>query len=311
MKTNQSLMLVLSLCLSIVGCESKTNVEKAIDTTEAAQPSEVSTPAVQCPPAVQTPAIAAGLPKHDVVGIELGMSFSDVEAILACREPAPELFIGEAPYLRTQTHDIELRSSIRSFTGPKDPECVRNEYKYAFGAATGAAPRCEKGYRTANPDRMHIVFTGLPGKEQVRAVWRSRHFEDDKQPTIESLQTALREKYGEPHYIDRETWVWSYDLLNRPMSDKHKRVNACRSHPRELIDSSTHVLGDCGLTIRALVSAGSNALLAQRFRIVVMHHKAFVDAQTEFQQALNTEKQRRDAEALDEAGKNAVSTGDL
>ena len=302
-----------AICIltALVGCGASDPEESGADAMGQAESANIHDTAAQCPPRLAASDKVNSYPTHDIVGIELGMRVDDVQKLLACRDPKPEIIFGESPYLRTNTHDIELRSSINTFVGPKDAECVRNASRYLFDSGTGGRPRCEHGYRNPNPDRMHIVFTGLPGKERVRAIWRNRYFEEGTQPPVEAVRNALSEKYGEPHYVDGDLWVWSYDLLNRPMSDRHRRISACRNHPRELIASGSHILGDCGVTIRASVSAGENKLLAQRLNIATTHHKDFVTAQTEFQQALDSEKQRRDAEQLKRSDGNSQSAGDL
>lgn len=276
-----------------------------VDAAEAAREARRKSRAGRkCPHTAATSPPLVGQPSADVAELRLGLSFSDVEAIIECRDEVLNFDVAASWARKNQ--ELPTRQLLRAANGDPCPAEMR--------AAKDAG--CEDGGYSFAPlhnvtEEFIVAFTGMPEAEQAGIIWRRTVFPESAYPTVTSLQEALVEKYGAPHLQANQegyyslghrrgtlVYSWVYDANGRsiPSSDSTPR-SRCVNGPRPTFNRSMEWNPGCGLTVRAeIVAAPGNTLLARELNVIVMDQKRFNDAVKQFEVDIKTavEAQHRD-----------------
>ncbi|QIB66701.1 hypothetical protein [Kineobactrum salinum] len=309
--------LTLLATVLMVGCGSSGEPEAAEAPPQAGEGRNSETePTVEdtadrCPPVLSTPAPAAGQAVDDIVGVRPGQSFDDVHARLGCREEGYTLEVASRWVIR-DTGDLPTRQVLRATNGVA---CSGQEIARDMGSIAGNQ-RCIGGFSGSNfravrdaTDEVYVGFTGMFGQEIAGAVWRSRSYPEDARPSVDKLEQALIDKYGEPSHREEmrlHNWGmrkgdislnWVYDLRGRRVSAENPQYQQCLTISPAF--SGTHRWsGSCGTVVRAgIAKYHGNDLLVDRFDIGVMDQKAFYEGGERFKAELAAalEQQRQDA----------------
>lgn len=265
----------------------------------------------RCPPELSTPEPAEGAPVDDILGVRPGQTFAEVEAILACREEDYQVEPGAVWSVRN-THGQPTRQLIRATNGVP---CTGQDIARSMRSMQGDG-ECSSGPRDSRlsmvrnaTDEVWVVFTGLHGEEVAGAVWRTRDYPADAQPTAESLQQALITKYGEPSVAETLTrnslplrsgdvaLTWVYDLRGRKLSSENPMYRRC-SNVNHNFFGSHRWSGECGLMVTAGIRKNPrNNLLVNTMTIGIMNQKDFYDRSQTFESTLAAlaEEQRQQA----------------
>ena len=148
----------------------------------------------------------------DVQGIHLGMSPQDAMAKLKVLFPGnPATGYGTHPsYSRYQQVP---GSSWMSFVEAKNDPCEPKA-------------RCE--------EEMNVIFSLPPEKQGVVYIQRSVLFQQGKEPTPDTIKSALLRKYGaNPVVINPGIIGWAFDETGAPVTPKTKALVQCAGNLRE------------------------------------------------------------------------------
>ena len=236
-------------------------------------------------------------PPDDIVGLRPGMSYDDVVAVLECRNDIRVIKV--APMFNIQeNYGIPTRQLVRGSNGIP---CSERE---ARGERCSTLGRFEP-LRDASEEYI-VAFTGMPGEEIARAVWRRSVYTGDDQ-AISVLTEALNSKYGVPQLQatgnhsrintvrGRATnLVWLYDkdgsALPPPTSQfSNAALNweTCINGPSPAFAGRHGWSSGCHLTIRAeILPKDANGLLAGELNMVVMNQRDFYYGGQQFENAL-------------------------
>ncbi len=283
----------------------------AAGATPAAAQAAATSDARRCPPDLSTPGPADGAPVDDILGVRPGQTFDEVQAILACREEGYQVDPGSVWSVRN-TQGLPTRQLLRATNGVP---CTSQDIARSMRSLHGDG-ECSSGPQGSGlsmvknaTDEVWVAFTGLHGQEVAGAVWRSRDYQVDAKPTVESLQQALIAKYGEPSVAETLTrnrmplrtgdvaFTWVYDLRGRKLSSENPMYQRCNNVNHRFFGAHRWS-GECGLSVSAGIRKDPrNNLLADTLTIGIMNQKDFYDRGQAFEAAIATavEEQRQQA----------------
>src|SRR5690606_38179581 len=146
-------------------------------------------------------------------------------------------------------------------------------------------------------------------EERVISVAREEWFEEERYPTMASVEQALVGKYGTPTTrADAPTVVeltWAYDPQGRPVRPGSNLSRQCRAQPNP--DGATRFSTDCGLAISATIyRLRSNPALSERIGVGVMDQARGYEAITGTERKLQQLAAQRRAREVEEAAKKAA-----
>lgn len=292
-----------AMALVLIGCGSSedpvavADVGKQPDAAGAPlRTAAQSPPARTCPPELTSAPRLEGAPADDVLGLRPGMSWNDVEALLACRQGQKTLQTAELWSLR-QNYGIPTRQLLRSSDGIPCTEADLPRRR-------GEPSVCDSGGGRFEPvknvsEEFIVAFTGMDGDESARAIWRRSVFQQGQYPLVSDLVAALSEKYGAPHLRATDSGYysmshrpgalnlnWVYDHAGQRAQDdsaKHRCVNG----PKPWFAAEHGWNSGCGLTIRAeILPAPGNSTQARELNVMVMNQRDLYASSQAFDTAL-------------------------
>lgn len=258
-------------------------------------------PRRECPPQLSAAATRQSGPVDDIVGLRPGMSYDDVLAVLECRDELTTFQTAETWSIQ-QNYGFPTRQLLRATNGIACTDAERST------RAGQSAVACDTGGDRFDAlknitEEFIVLFTGMPGEEIARAVWRRSVFPEDGYPANASLVEALTEKYGAPLLQESEmthynaaprpgsalTISWVYDLQGR-MFPRDKAVTFrldCTNGMKPWFGAQHSWNSGCGLTIRAeLMAVQGSRLMASAMDVVVVDQAALFAASREFEARL-------------------------
>lgn len=251
----------------------------------------------ECPPTLTTSRREGG-PVDDIVQLRPGMPYEEVVAVLECRDDIR--VIQTAPLFSVQDNfGIPTRQLVRASNGIP---CSARE---ARGDRCSTLGRFEP---LRDVSREYIIaFTGLPGEEIARAIWRRSVFDAHDAPAVSVLTQGMAEKYGPaqlqavgshsrinsmPRGATTVVWIYNRDGTAAPppasqFSSAGLNWETCVNGPNPTFSGRHGWNSGCGLTIRAeIVPRADNAVLAHELNMVVMQQRDFYHANQQFATAL-------------------------
>lgn len=301
----------------LVGCGKG---ESPADGTSDARPAagaraperQARKPKRDCPPTLSAGAARQGGPVDDIVGLRPGMTYDDVVAVLECRDDITAFQTAEMWSIR-QNFGFPTRQLLRASNGVPCTEADRTP------RAGGTRVECDTGGNRFEPlknisEEFIVLFTGMPGEEIARAVWRRSVFPEDGYPANASLVEALTQKYGAPLIQESEmnyyntaprpgaalNLSWPYDRGGKMFSrDQAVTFNRdCANGMKPWFGASHTWNSGCGLTIRAeLMPVEGSRLMARSMDVLVVDQAALFNSSREFEAQLAAayeEKARKD-----------------
>lgn len=249
-----------------------------------------------CPPSLSSPARQGG-PADDIVQLRPGMPYDDVIAVLECRDDIRVIQV--APLFSIQDNfGIPTRQLVRASNGIP---CSERE---ARGDRCSTLGRFEP-LRDVTEEYV-VAFTGMPGEEIARAVWRRSIYTEDGQ-ALSVLTEALGGKYGPPQLqatgshsrinnvrggATNMIWLYSQDGSPSPppaseFSNAAINWETCVNGPQPAFAARHGWSSGCHLTIRAeILPQEANGLLARELNMVVMNQRDFFHGGQQFEAAL-------------------------
>lgn len=257
-----------------------------------------------CPASLDTPERAEG-PVDDIQQMRPGMPFDDALAILECRDDVR--VVQTAPLFSIpENFGVPTRQLIRAADGIP---CSARE---ARGDRCSALAHFE-ALRDITSEYV-VAFTGLPGEEVARAVWRRRVYSEQDGQTVSMLAETLIAKYGAPQLqaTGRHTrlndvrdgatnLVWLFNREGHPVPPPTAQFSSaalgwetCVNGPKPVFAGRHGWNSGCHLTIRAeILPRSDNSLIARELNMVVMHQRDFFYGGQQFQAALRALSDQR------------------
>jgi len=260
---------------------------------------------VDCPADIDSPERAEGAPVDDVVGVRPGLTYDEAVNLVLCTHDMLVVTAGGGGF-DIQTYGQTLRQgfSARFAEAEKSSQQVMKEMQEGFLARSGNAVTQDM---LPGQSKWSVTTMGLPQQERVISVAREEWFAEGKNPTRDSVASALIAKYGTPSR-DRTTsqrllW-WIYDPRGRPATETSPLYNQCGgiSDP----DGGTNFSPDCGLVVHAqIIPLPSNPDLAQYLQVGVIDQAGGYQAITGTEQALAAGDAERQTRETRDAAENA------
>jgi hypothetical protein len=257
-----------------------------------------------CPPALSAPQRQSG-PVDDIVQLRVGMPYDDIVAILECRDDIR--VIQSAPLFSIQDNfGVPTRQLVRAANGIP---CSERE---ARGDRCSTLGRFEP-LRDITQEYV-VAFTGLPGDEIARAVWRRSVYSEQDGQAVSVIAEALGAKYGPPQLqatgnhsringvrSGATSMIWAYNQDGSPapppageFSTAAINWETCVNGPQPTFAARHSWNSGCHLTIRAeILPQETNGLLARELNVVVMNQRDFFHAGRQFEAALRSTSDER------------------
>ncbi len=264
---------------------------------------------LRCPAKVKMPTRANGAPVDDVVGVRPGMSYDEATNVVLCTQ---DLLVAQPDTSRRfniNTYGQTLRQGFSArFAEPrvqKTSKQIMADMQRDFMARSNNAVRQDM---KPGQSKWYVSTMGTPGEERVIAVAREEWFEEGSNPTLDSIEQALLQKYGTPtHSVPMgqgKQLTWAYDPFGRPIKETSPLYNKC--HGTADPDGGTNFSPDCGIVVAAYVQAlRENPGLSQFLQVGVIDQANGYEAITGTEQALQQLDEQRKAQELEAANKNA------
>ncbi len=277
----------------------------------AAEVARESRGKVKCPPKIKSAPRAAGAPVDDVLGVRPGLTYDEAAAFVMCSHD-----------LLIVTPDPRGRFQIQTFG---------QSHRWGFGAAL-AQPRVtvkktDRDYRRELQDRAiaagtnrastraqpgqvswYVATMGAPGEDRVISFAREEWFEEERLPTVASVEQALIKKYGTPTQRfgnqPRFNLRWAYDPLGRLISETSPLFRVC--HGNSSPSGATNFSPDCGIVVQAQIqSLRDNPDIAQSLQVGVMDQANGYEAIQRTEQAFQQMEAQRRARQVEDAQQNS------
>lgn len=269
-----------------------------------------------CPPTLASAARPDGKPVDDIVGLRPGLSFDDAQALLECRDDI-RVIQTAALWSAQENYGIPTRQLLRASDGIP---CT--------GQQAARADACDTGGGRFEPLRnitreYIVVFTGMPGQEISRAIWRRTLYAAEDKQAISVLSQALADKYGQPQLqasgdhsrinhvrAGATNLVWLSSREGAPIPPPASQISnaamsweTCVNGLKPQFVARQGWNSGCNLTIRAeILPQQDNGLLARELNMVVVNQRDLYHGDKQFQQALrivSEEKLRKESAAPD------------
>jgi len=281
----------------------------AAGSTSAEEVAEEARSKLRCPAKIKMPARANGAPVDDVVGVRPGMSYDEATNVVLCTH---DLLVAQPDTSRRfniNTYGQTLRQGFSArFAEPRvqrTSKQIMEDMQRDFMARSNNAVRQDM---KPGQSKWYVSTMGTPGEERVIAVAREEWFEEGSNPTLDSVEQALIQKYGTPTRTvpagQGRQLTWAYDPFGRPVTETSPLYDKCYGTADP--DGGTNFSPDCGIVVAAQVQAlRENPGLSQFLQVGVVDQANGYEAITGTEQALQQLDEQRKAQELEAASKNA------
>jgi YD repeat-containing protein len=264
---------------------------------------------LKCPPKIATPARAPGAPVDDVVGVRPGMTFDEAAAVVMCSNELMVVTPDNSRGFQIQTYGQTLRQGFNARLAEEKVEKTSEQIIEEMQDAA-MARGSNRVVRDLQPgqSKWYVGTIGVPGQERVLSAAREEWFAAGRNPTVASVEQALREKYGTPTRTQEDSgnrWLtWAYDPFGRLITETSPLLDQCNGQASP--DSGVNLSPDCGIVVAARIGAmGDNPSLAEYLQASVVDKANGYEALTATEQALQTMENQRRAEQVQDAAENA------
>jgi len=266
---------------------------------------------VKCPAPLRTAARKPNAPVDDVVGVRPGLTYDEAVNVVLCTHDL--LVAGEVTHrsFRIQTYGEKLRQGFAaSFAKPRVQRNARDFKKEMQASAIAAGTNRARAGMEPGQSRWYVATMGAPGEERVVHAAREEVFEENRNPTIASVEQALIKKYGAPtENVDAggtRYLRWAHDPLGRAITETSPLYQRCLLQASP--DAATHFSPDCGLVVSAAVHPlRENPALGRMLQVAVMDQAGGYEAITVTERLLEQREMQRRARQVEQAGKDAAA----
>jgi len=149
---------------------------------------------------------------------------------------------------------------------------------------------------------------GLPGQEKVVSVSRQEYYQTGKFPTVDTIEGALKGKYGTPTWAQDSgpirSLMWKYDPSGRLITETSPLYHQCGLGAQP--ESSTSLSPDCGVTVSAMIKrSDDNPGLAHSLSVASQNGAEGYKRINDTEQALMNADKSRQAKELEGAAQGA------
>ncbi|MEO6801539.1 MAG: hypothetical protein ABI178_16495 [Rhodanobacter sp.] len=262
---------------------------------------------VKCP--AHSVAAPAGAPVDDVLGVRPGMTYQQAANAVMCSNPLLVITPENGRGFQIQTYGQTIRQGFSARFAAARVQKTGRDY-----AREMEQEAMERGLNVARHDmkpgqsKWFVSTMGIPGQEKVIGAAREDWFAESRNPTMDSVEQALINKYGTPtQKTDQDSYHqlrWAYDPRGRLITDTSPLYNKCRGVADP--DGGMGLSADCGVIVEAAIqSLRSNPALAQLLQAGVVDQAGGYQALTDTKQVLQTMDAARRAKQVQDASKNA------
>jgi hypothetical protein len=322
---NLSLLISLSFLLPlIVGCGADEAASSEVQQTpppaskstakaknENASASEVAAAArgeVSCPVVNRSPSRQAEAPTDDIQGVRPGMTYAEAQNAVLCSD---EMLVTkeEKRGFQLQTFGQTVRQGFSAdYAKARVQKSGQEIMKEMQDNAMARSMNKASSENMAGQNRWFVGTMGLPGEEQVIHVAREEWFAEQRNPTLDSVEQALLEKYGTPS--DKKDqgsdrfYTWAYDPYDRLITETSPLFHQCRVESSP--SAGINLTPDCGVVVSARSRAlRDNPLLTEAITVaVVAMGQGYELLQSTEAGLLEQENQRR-TQQVEAANQNA------
>ena len=262
---------------------------------------------LQCP--AKRTAGKSRTPVDDVVGVRPGMTYEQAANVVMCSNPLLVITPETGRGFELQTYGQKLRQGFSArFAEARVQKTGRQIVREMEREAM------ERGMNSARQDlkpgqvKWFVSTMGMPGHEKVISAAREERFEDDHNPTVESVTQALVAKYGPPtHKLDQyggRELNWAYDPRGRLITETSPLYNRCQGVADP--DGGMSLSADCGVVVRAQINyLRTNTALGQSLQVGVVDQAGGSKALADTKQGLQAMDAAHRAKQVRDAGANA------
>ncbi|MGB3381149.1 hypothetical protein ACVCL3_00975 [Rhodanobacter sp. UC4437_H4] len=268
----------------------------------AAARGDVDCPADAAPNAARTPV-------DDIVGVRPGMSYEQAANAVMCSGPLLVIKPENSRGFEISTFGQTVRQGFSArFAEPRVHKSGRQIMQEMQRDAMARGMNARRQDMQPGQSKWFVATMGMPGHEKAISVAREQWFEQDRNPTVDSVEQALLAKYGasteRSDQGDTHQLRWAYDPRGRLITETSPLFNRC--HGAADPDSGVSLSADCGVVVAAnVIPLRSNPALAQYLQVGVVDQAGGYQALTDTQQGLRAMDAERRAQQVRDAGKNA------
>lgn len=264
---------------------------------------------VKCPAKTSLPARAANAPVDDIVGVRPGMKYDEAANVVMCSHKLLVVTEDLRGRFKINTYGQKLRMGFGAEFAQPRVTVQKTAREWAQELQYGDRNRGNQQL-AGGTSRWYVGTMGIPGDERVVHASREEAYEEGRQPTVDSVVSALIAKYGEP---TRRTKVqnngevhlnWNHDPFGRRIGETSALYNSCNSVAH--FGAALFFTPDCGISIAArLLPVRENHALASSLQVTVVDMGGAYDAIQKTEQWFAQQDAQRRAKEIEAAGKNA------
>ncbi len=318
MQTKRWLVVACALALSACGSDENAAAQPgaakqraAAEDMTAEQVAKEARGKMKCPAKVasRAPRVAGAV---DVVGVWPGMTYEEAQSTVLCTHDL--LVTGPTNRsFRIQTYGQTVRQGFEAnFAQPKvnSQKSARDYRREWEQAASAIASNRRREAMPPGTATWYVATMGMPGEERVINVGRKERFEEGRQPTRESVRTALIKKYGEPteafEQPPRAHLFWSYDTRGRRITETSPLFRRCQAPTS--IEAAFNFSPECGFTLAATIQAlPSNSDLTDELTVTSLDQAGGYEAIERTERGLAALDAQRRAKETEAASRNATA----
>jgi len=262
---------------------------------------------VSCP--VDASPAPPGTPVDDIVGVRPGMTYEQAANAVMCSGPLLVVKPETGRGFDMQTYGQTIRQGFSArFAEPRVQKTGRQLAQEMEQAAMERGLNVVRHDMRPGQSKWFVGTMGMPGQEKVISAARDQWFDENRNPTIDSVEQALLAKYGTPTArTDHDTYHqlrWAHDPRGRLITETSPLYSRCQGAADP--DDGVQLSADCGVVVAAMIiPLRSNPALAQNLQVGVVDQATGYQALTDTQQGLQAMDAARRAKQVQDASKNA------
>lgn len=214
---------------------------------------------LRCPAPAPAPR-AEGQPVDDVLGVRPGQPWDEARQRVLCSAPLLVASDDAANRFRLPPSDPAVRQGFHArFAEDQVRKTGQQILREMQAGATARGQNAARPGLAPGQSRWYVGTMGLPGEERVTHVQREEAYAEGAMPPAETVEQALRAKYGEPtrrsggarpgeRYAEIQL-VWVHDPAGRPVRERDALATQCGMLARP--DAGVGLSEGCGVVVAA------------------------------------------------------------
>lgn len=214
---------------------------------------------LRCPAPAPAPR-AAGQPVDDVLGVRPGQPWDEARQRVLCSAPLLVASDDAANRFRLPPSDPAVRQGFHArFAEDQVRRSGQQILREMQANATARGQNAVRPGLAPGQSRWYVGTMGLPGQERVTHVQREEAYVEGAMPPAETVEQALRAKYGEPtrrsggarpgERFAEIQLVWVHDPAGRRVGEHAALATQCGMLARP--DAGVSLSEGCGVVVAA------------------------------------------------------------